>query len=361
MTKSFVLFRVIFHFLMMSFVFTHYILGKENDTILNSDNATEVNHYLSDAGQMIRDNRLDSVNSNDSILSNTSTKKKSTPALIKVTDNEKGTDVSIGKDGFIRINDEDDTVKVQVGNKGIKVVEEGAETSVEIIDVDDEGENSFFNKKPKKFKGHWAGLEIGLNTLLDEDLSLSRIPAEDYMDLNTARSWNINLNIIQQNIGFGTDKAGLVTGLGLEFNNYHFDHNNSITKNESGEIIPMLYDSLNINLDKSKLSASYLTLPLIFEFQMLPQKRSKRIYCGLGVVGGLKLGSHTKVVYRESGSKEKNRERDDFSITPLKYGITGRLGYRMVKIYGTYYITPLFEKDKGPQLNPFMVGLSFTF
>ena len=53
------------------------------------------------------------------------------------------------------------------------------------------------------------------------------------MDLNTGRSWNFNLNILEYGIGLGTDKIGIVTGLGFEWTNYVFDDQNSITKDDT--------------------------------------------------------------------------------------------------------------------------------
>lgn len=49
------------------------------------------------------------------------------------------------------------------------------------------------------------------------------------------------------------------------------------------------------------------------------------------------------------------------SLKMLWYGATVRAGYGMLKLYGTYYMTPLFKIGKGPGLNPFEIGVSFSF
>lgn len=270
-----------------------------------------------------------------------------------------------------------DTTRIRLGNKGIAIMEDSTGTSVKITEInknDDNNETEVTvnddnnanedreSRKRSKFKGHWSGIDLGFNDFMNSDLTMTRKPGAEYMDLNTGRSWNVNLNIMQYSFGFGTDVIGLVTGLGFEFNDYHFDGNNSIMKDSVGNIAPLDYTKLNINLDKSKLSTVYLTVPLLLEFQ-LPHGAShnKRFHIAAGVIGGLKLGSHTKVVYYENSKKQKDKVRDDFNINALRYGLTARVGYHGLNLYANYYPTPLFEKDKGPELYPFAVGLSLGF
>jgi hypothetical protein len=89
--------------------------------------------------------------------------------------------------------------------------------------------------------------------------------------------------------------------------------------------------------------------------------RAKRVYISAGLVAGIKLGSHTKVVYEEDGGKNKDKNQDDFNISPFRYGLTVRIGFGFVNLYGDYYFTPMFVKEKGPELHPANIGISFTF
>ncbi|MBN2481992.1 MAG: outer membrane beta-barrel protein [Bacteroidales bacterium] len=209
-----------------------------------------------------------------------------------------------------------------------------------------------------KFKGHWAGFEWGLNNFLDEEQTVSREGDAWFMDLNTGRSWVINLNFAQYSLGFGTRYAGLVTGMGLEFNNYFFD--NDLTIEEVADEIEVV-DLSALDLVKSKLTTTWLRVPLIFEVQFPGSFRHKRAFVSAGVVGGLKLGAHTKVVYKEGDDKKKDKNSDDFNINPFHYGITARIGYGNSNIFFDYYFIPFFTDDKGPKLNPFSIGLSLAF
>ena len=199
------------------------------------------------------------------------------------------------------------------------------------------------------FKGHWSGIELGLNNYLNKDYSLSLNSNEEFMSLDASRSMDFNLNFVQHSFGILGNRFGLVTGLGFEFNNYFFRHNNSINTDAQGNIVSrMYYDNNNneINLEKTKLTMTFLTVPVLFEFQFPGAlSHSHRVRMAVGVIGGLKLGSHTKVVYEQSGDKKKDKNHDDFSINPFRYGFTARVGYKRINIFSNFYPVSLFEKE----------------
>jgi hypothetical protein len=248
-----------------------------------------------------------------------------------------------------------DSTKIRIGKKSITIIDEDGNTTVKFPNRNhyDDWDIEYHHKPT--FKGHWSGLEFGVNGFVDKNQSLTMKNELAWMDLKQARSWNINLNLLQYSIGFGTDKIGLVTGLGFEFNNYHFSNPVSIKMNEEGNtVVDTSYS--NFDVQKSKLSTTHLTIPLLLEFQIPTGDPGHRIFISGGVIGGLRLGAHTKVVYDDSG-KQKDVNRDDFNLSTFRYGFTARIGYRGLKLFANYYPVSLFEKDKGPQVYPFSVGL----
>lgn len=271
--------------------------------------------------------------------------------LVTVNENFERTEVRIGADDNIVVEDNDDTVKIKLGKKGISIVEKNGETSIDIIDIEDFEEHGWKKKKRERFKGHWAGFEIGLNNYVNNDFSMSLAPANNFMDLNTGRSWNVNINFMQYNLPMGS-RAGWVTGLGLRFNDYHFDGDNNITKDIDGNIMAYVP---GYPLNKSKLSVEYLTVPLLLEFQFGPQNK---LFISGGLIGSLKIGSHSKIVYKGDGHKERDKTKDDFNLNALQYGVSLRMGFKSLKIFANYSLMPLFEKYKGPELYPFSVGLT---
>jgi len=210
----------------------------------------------------------------------------------------------------------------------------------------------------RKFRGNWAGFEWGINNFLDADFTISREGDNQFMDLNTGRSWVFNFNLAQYSLGFGTSHAGILTGIGLEFNNYFFDRDNTITEVNDHVVAIDLSD---MNVTKSKLASAFLRVPLILEVQFPRTIRAKRVFLSGGLITALKLGSHTKVIYKDGNGKNRDKNRDDFNISPFRYGLTARIGYGSINVFGDYYFTPMFVADKGPELYPFSLGLSFTF
>ncbi|MEA3462066.1 MAG: outer membrane beta-barrel protein [Bacteroidota bacterium] len=276
---------------------------------------------------------------------------------VEVIETPESTRVTLGENQVFIVEENGDTVKIVLGARGISIVEGDEGTVVKIMEMEDFPKKS--KKHKKRFRAHFAGLEVGLNNYVTPDFSMTLPQDERYMDLNTGKSWNWNINIIDYGFGLGTDKVGIVSGLGFEFINYNFDGQNSIRKDpDTGVIIEYVPDYAG-NITKSKMNMTYLTAPLLLEFQ-IPAPRS-RIYISGGVIGGLKLWSNTKMKYTVSGEKSKEKAKGDYNLSPLRWGFTARVGYRALGFYANYYMTSLFKTDMGPELYPFAVGFAFTF
>ena len=168
--------------------------------------------------------------------------------------------------------------------------------------------------------------------------------------------FRVDLNIMQFNMPFGKP-LGLVTGMGFKWNNYWFDGNNNIMKDPVTRIIVESPAPAGVTYAKSKLNTFYLTVPLIFEVQFGPKKKG---FISIGVIGDLKLCSNTKVKYYTGGSKQKEKVKSDFNLSPLRYHLTARAGYKFVKIFANYSMVPMFKEGMGPELYPVTVA-SFDY
>ena len=282
--------------------------------------------------------------------------------VLKITEDETKTNVTIGGNIF-EIAAADENVKIRFGNRGLEILETPEGKKLDWKKYEEENADQDLDEAEKRkrdrrrFTPHWSAFEIGLNNYVTSDYSMS-LPSElSYMDINTGKSFNININFAQLGIGLSRH-FGIVTGLGLEFNDYKFEGNNNITKDDDGVIVAY-YPDVGIELEKSKLSTIYLTMPLMLEAQ-IPVKARRTVNIAAGAIGGVKLGSHNKMVYYDGG-KQKIKEHDDFSLSVLRYGPTVRLGYESFQIYATYYMNGLFIEDKGPELYPVQLGFAFTF
>lgn len=248
----------------------------------------------------------------------------------------------------VEIRDNEDTISVKVGKKGVKIYKEDEGTQVEIMPIE-KPEKPSKRKRRRNFKGHWEGFEIGMNNFLTPDYSYP----DNFMNLNTGKSWNVNLNFIQYDQRLIGNTLGIVTGLGLQLNDYKFSGNHSITRDSTGSVVMLAYAD---QLKMSKLNVGYLTLPVILEIHA-----GRSFYVAGGVIGSMKIRSYTKVKMYDQGKITKNKIKDDFAISPLQLSATVRFGIKELNLYANYNLTPLFQENKGPELYPFSVGLAVRF
>ena len=256
--------------------------------------------------------------------------------------------MKVGRNSVHVIDGREDTLKIRVGRRAL-IISDGRHGSVIRFQRLDDQELSRWTGHNPKFKGHWSGFEMGINTFVNANYDGY---SPNFMDLNHNKSFEAGINFLQYDIGLQRNltNIGIVTGLGLTLNDYRVSNDNTI-ENFDGVVRPVDLDPNG--LSKSKLSTSFLTLPVMMEFQFPVSGHCKPFYVSGGVIGGLKLGSHTKVKYH--GDKSKNH--DDFNINPFRYGTTVRIGYRGINLFGTYYFSDFFRSGRGPEINPFTIGI----
>ena len=279
-----------------------------------------------------------------------------------------------------------DSVKVRVG--GIKVEVYEGDDSVRVVvgdrelRVDEDGNVRFRRNKVPKFNGHWAGFEMGLNGYLNSDWNQSFPKDYEYMDLRMTKSLAVNVNFFEQNVSLAKNqKWGMVTGLGLEWHNYRFSKNTRLS-GDSSELIGYLDKGISIR--KSKLTTLHLTVPVLFEFQTNSRHKKDSFHIGAGVVAGARLSSHTKKYYDERNKEfeitrynpetdqyetqftatspdySKAKDFDDFHLQPFKFDATVRIGWGFVNLFATYSLNRMFKLDKGPELYPWTIGITFV-
>ena len=221
------------------------------------------------------------------------------------------------------------------------------------IDIKSITQNGF-NFWQDDFKGHFAGIDLGFNTLLNSDYS--RYDTE-FMKSSLLLSNSFYLNFIQQSISLqrNGNTIGLVTGLSVVYQGYRLDQFTTIEK-DYNEIIYPVNIVFNDN-QKSKLTIYSLMVPVLTEVQIPIQRYKNRMYLSLGPYIAYRISSHTNIKYKQD-RREQLKVPDDFSLQDFKYGLMFRTGYRRVNLFATYELVPLFKKDKGPQLTPFTFGIT---
>lgn len=213
------------------------------------------------------------------------------------------------------------------------------------------------------FKGHWKGFHFGF-------MNFANLPDgwED-MELDMGSSFSMQFNFANYSVNFNSrGNIGLVTGLGIEYQRFRFSDENITLIKEEGNTIPVhvqdIYTEDNIDhVQRSSFKNLYLTIPFIFEVQFPAAKAAKkRIYASAGFMGGVRMHSKTKIVYRDSDDdKRKEKMKGNFHVVPFKVDVTGRIGYRNINIWGSYTLTNLFKSNTMPDLKVYTLGFGLLF
>lgn len=208
-----------------------------------------------------------------------------------------------------------------------------------------------------KFQGHWASFQIGTNGFANSDYSMYSDMSKDlpanFMTPELRYSREINVNLPELNVSLDKNcRFGMVTGMGITWNNYRFDNPISIDKNDDGIIYPFRVGKY---YRKSKLTLTYITVPLLFEYVFPINYGRAKMFVNAGVVGEVNIGSHTKIKTDE----DKTKDRGSFAIEPFKLSGMVQFGGNQMWIYAKYGLTNVFKHGSGPELTPFSVGVCF--
>jgi hypothetical protein len=177
-------------------------------------------------------------------------------------------------------------------------------------------------------------------------------------------SWYVGASSIQRTrLG---RKFFIEWGLGLSWYNFKFQEDNILVSKDDVTSFTVAPDE-GQEFVKSKLSATYINASLIPIIDFGDHSKKKRIWdsyhsefrFGIGPYIGYRIDSWSKVVYKEDGDREKDRDHDNFYLNNFRYGARLQLGFRSTDLFFNYDINELFVENKGPSLNAFSFGVIF--
>jgi hypothetical protein len=212
--------------------------------------------------------------------------------------------------------------------------------------------------KPSNVSTNWWILDLGFSNYNDQTNYVNALASdftgtgvnEETMKLKTWKSRNVNIWFFMQKLNVVKHVINLKYGLGLELNNYHFDDNRiHLSENPTKITLDPNYEGL----DKNKLAADYITVPLMLNINFTPGRGR-----GFGISGGVSAGYLYSSRQKIKNGGDKDKTHDDFDLRKWKISYVGELILGPVKLYGSYATQSMWEK--GLDQTPYTVGARFA-
>jgi hypothetical protein len=161
-------------------------------------------------------------------------------------------------------------------------------------------------------------------------------------------------------------RMSLAYGAGIGSSNIFFDNVNVDIKSNSARLPFTIADSMN-HFDKFKVTNIFLEIPVEIRYYTNPENPAKSWKFAIGAKIGTLLRTHTKgknLVDRNgqtvNGNSfvQKEVTKKYFNGTPI--ALTGRVGYGIIGLQGSYQFTSVLKDGVGPSMNRFTLGISIS-
>lgn len=223
------------------------------------------------------------------------------------------------------------------------------------VTVDEDGKTTITRtKKPSRTKYEFA-IDLGVNNFLQG----GKIPDSDQpYNLRPLGSRYVALSLLE-NTRLGKEESPFYLQWGVEFgfNNFMFSDDQVYIKDGKGGPV-FLTDSVR-NISKSKFTATYVSLPVMPMLNFAPTKKNG-FHIGVGGYLGYRIGSHGKIKYSdgEDGDDKKKKDRSDFHLNSIRYGVMLNTGVEgIMDVFVKYDLNNLFEKSPNPDINVISFGI----
>ncbi len=233
-------------------------------------------------------------------------------------------------------------------------------------DRDEDRDTRYVRRRKRNYRHHVFNIEIGTNNYLED----GKFPGESNQ-LYAVRpwgSWYVGLASVNQN--YLGNNFYIEWGPSVSWYNFKFE--NDATRILDADVTSFIeVNEPDVDYKKSKLTAAYVNFSVV-PMVSVGSRRGKRGYIGgwkfkdsnssdfrIGVGGyiGYRISSYSKTVVEIDDDKKKNRDKDSFNMTDLRYGLRAQLGFGDTDLFFTYDLNELFNEDQGPELNAFSIGI----
>ncbi len=188
--------------------------------------------------------------------------------------------------------------------------------------------------------------------------------APEEMDIQAINlGYNISSSYI---IPIESTNFGVLLGLGITGHNIYSDAIQTevldASGNPTGEVGFTKLDSVisGISYSKNKIALTYAEVP--FELRYYNKDNGIKVSAGIRI--GFLIDSHSKYngedYLFDTDDNLKIKIKDLDNISEYRFTPFVRVGWKWVNVTASYGLTGMYEQNKGPQMRPLSLGLSFT-
>jgi len=161
-------------------------------------------------------------------------------------------------------------------------------------------------------------------------------------------------------------KMSAAYGIGIASNSVFFN-NTYIDIRSNSSRLPFVKTDSTDHYDKYKLTTIFLEAPFELRYYSNPSEPSRSWKFALGAKVGVLLKTFTKGkdLQNKSGSSlygnryiVKESEKKFFSGQRVAF--TGRIGYGIWSLHGSYQLTQLLKENAGPEIRPWTLGITIA-
>ena len=159
-------------------------------------------------------------------------------------------------------------------------------------------------------------------------------------------------------------KFSIGIGLGASTSNIFFKRVNIDLKTTSTRLPFTAADSTN-HFKKYKLATTFLEVPLEFRYTSKPTQPDKSFKIALGAKIGTLVNAHIKG--KTLQDKNNNtitsytlKENNKRLINGTRFMATGRIGYGIFSLFGSYQLNNVLKDGAGPAMQLYQVGLTLS-
>ncbi|KAA6348706.1 hypothetical protein EZS27_003850 [termite gut metagenome] len=195
---------------------------------------------------------------------------------------------------------------------------------------------------------HIAGISLGYSQFGNRFLS----GQANGPDLVMSKSWEWEITPFKTIFPLTRDNSlSLNSGLGIGYTSFRLDGNYGFRK--VGTNTAILPPDEGQFYSQSRLRYNNFRIPLVLEWQKFANHRGP-IFFSIGCEGEIRWKIASKVKY---GDKHEKTLNNNLNVNPIGMNLLAQAGYNHYGFYFRYSTFSLFQKNKGPELYPFSIGV----